>query len=521
MKQKPRLLLLVMLESFALGSLGLAAGLPQTSRMNVLFVIVEDWSARTPGCYGNKICKTPNLDKFCETAVRFDSAYVQGIACNPSRSSFLSGLRPLTTQVWNNNQVMGERLPPGTITLPELMKQKGLTTAVIGKFFHQTEYARKQLMAFDRIESYQPPPGWQGPGPIMTFPRPKRVREAAKSNFIMTEDESQPGQKAGNGGDKHSGAGKNSDAQAPDRRALSDRFGDSGLDQQDESDYHNAQIACALLKDFAREKKQFFLSVHQSRPHTPYIAPKKFLDMYPPDEIPDPPAPRESLVRDPWPRRITGGNPDIFMQKPATPQQTRGAIAANYACVTMVDDHIGMILKALKEQGLADNTIVFIMGDHGVHLGDHGFWSKYSMHEETQRTVLWVRVPGAPANGKVCREFVEFVDFVPTLCELLQLDAPKNLEGISFKPLLIDPATPWKKAVFQVASPDEQTVRTKQYRYIKMDKRPVPEALYDEEKDPWETKNLAGDPAYAKAQAEMAELLKSGWKAGLPESMSK
>src|ERR1041385_8511611 len=318
MKQKPGLLLLLVLGSSAPVSLEGAADLPETSRMNVLFVIVEDWSARTPGCYGNTICKTPNMDRFSRTALRFDSAYVQGIACNPSRSSFLSGLRPLTTQVWNNSQVMGDRLPPGTITLPELMKQKGLTTAVIGKFFHQTEFAKKQLMAFDRLERYKPPPGWQGPGPIMTFPPAKRVREEAKSNFIMTEDESQPGQKTGNGANKNSGAGEKSGTPTPDRRVLSDRYGDSGLDQQDEGDYHNAQIACALLKNFAREKKQFFLSVHQSRPHTPYIAPKKFLDMYPPEQIPDPPAPRESLVRDPWPRRITGGNPDIFLQKPAT-----------------------------------------------------------------------------------------------------------------------------------------------------------------------------------------------------------
>ena len=153
-----------------------AAPLPDTTKMNVLFIIVEDWSANTPGCYGNPICKTPNLDRFATSAIRFDSAYVQAVCCNPSRSSFLTGLRPLTSRVWNNNQEMDASLPPGTVTLPEMLKRSGFHTAVIGKFFRRVEYAEKQLLAFDRIESYGKPPGWNGPGPILTFPPVKRAR---------------------------------------------------------------------------------------------------------------------------------------------------------------------------------------------------------------------------------------------------------------------------------------------------------------------------------------------------------
>ena len=101
-----------------------AAQMPETSKMNILFIIAEDWSANTPGCYGNPICKTPNLDRFATTAVRFHSAYVQAVCCNPSRTSFLTGLRPLTSRVWNNSQEMDQRLPPGTVTLPELLKKE-------------------------------------------------------------------------------------------------------------------------------------------------------------------------------------------------------------------------------------------------------------------------------------------------------------------------------------------------------------------------------------------------------------
>jgi arylsulfatase A-like enzyme len=468
--------------------------LPDTSRMNVLFIIIEDCYAGVWGSYGNTICQTPNMDRFSRTALRFDSAYVQAIACNPSRSSFLSGLRPLTTGVWNNGQVMGERLPPGTITLPEMLKKKGLHTAVIGKFFHTTEYAQKQLLAFDRIEHYQPPPGWSGPPPILKFPaEPRTAREAPP-----TKNKKDP-------------------AYQTWRRAQSDRYGDSGKTPEQEGDYRIAQTAVALLGEFAKTKQQFFLSVHSSRPHTPLIAPKKYIDMYDPDKIPDPPAPPASLVGCPYPKRMTGGNPDIFMQHQPTARQAREAIAAYYACVSFVDDNVGRVLAALDQQGLADNTIVFVMGDHGFHLGDHGFWSKYSMLEATRRAPLWIRVPGAPGNGQVCREFVEFVDFVPTLGELLGFDVPANLEGTSFAPLLTNPDRPWKTAVFQVQSPGEQMVRNRRYSYLEFKDGPVPVALYDMQKDPWETVNLADNPDYAAARTEMASLLKAGWKAARPK----
>ena len=135
------------------------AGLPDTSKMNVLFIDIEDCNANVWGCYGNPVCKTPNLDRFAATAVRFDSAYCQAICCNPTRTSFLTGLRPLSTHVLGNGDVMNEHLPAGVLTLPEMLKNRGITTAVIGKLFHQLEYAERQLATFDRIEMYARPAG--------------------------------------------------------------------------------------------------------------------------------------------------------------------------------------------------------------------------------------------------------------------------------------------------------------------------------------------------------------------------
>lgn len=483
------------LSAFA-GAAGAAADarLPDTSKMNILFINIEDCTARAWGCYGNPICQTPNIDRLAATGVRFDAAYCQAICCNPTRTSFLTGLRPLSTAVLSNGHVMNEHLPPGVSTLPEMLKARGVYTAVIGKLFHKVEYAERQLATFDRIEMYAKPRGWKGPEAILEFPPlPRKVRGA-------------PAPKD-----------QKSKAYREWRAARSDRYGDSGLTREQEHDYRMARTAVALLRQFAANEQQFFLALSQSRPHTPLIAPKQYLDMYDPATIPVPPAPVASLRGFPYMQRATGGNPDIFMKRQPTPQQAKEAIAAYYACVSFVDDNLGMVLDALEQEGLDKNTIVLFLGDHGFHLGDHGCWSKYSMLEETRRVPLIVRVPGAPANGKSCREFVEFVDLVPTLAELVRFDAPANLEGTSLAPLLTDPDRPWKKAVFMVDGDGGQMVRTRKFSYLALKKGPVPAALYDLEKDPWETVNLAGDPAYAAAEQEMAALLKAGWYAAVPE----
>ncbi len=284
-----------------------------------------------------------------------------------------------------------------------------------------------------------------------------------------------------------------------------------------------AATAAALLREFGKSKQQFFLAVSQSRPHTPLVCPKQYIDLYDPARIPAPPAPPSACVAFPYPKRAAGGNPDIFIQRQPTDQQAREAIAAYYACLTFVDDNIGMIFAALDEAGLAGNTIVVFLGDHGFHLGDHGFWSKYSMLEQTRRAPLIVRVPGAPANGQACREIVEFVDLVPTLGQLAGLDLPKNLEGVSFAPLLVDPARPWKKAMFLVEDDGDafgQVVRTKHHSYLEFKKGPIPAALYDLDKDPWETVNVVDDPAYAAVRKETADLLHAGWKAALPPGVA-
>ncbi|MCX7819982.1 MAG: sulfatase [Kiritimatiellae bacterium] len=475
-----------------------APGLPDTSRMNILLIDIEDCNAAALGCYGNPICRTPNLDRLCASGVRFDAAYVQGIACNPSRTSFLTGLRPRTTGVLSNQDVMEKHLPPGTITLPEALKAAGFQLANVGKLFHG-DYGLRRLAAFDRLEHCQRPPGWSGPPPILSFPA--RNRSVAQNPPPRDT---------------------NSAEYREWKRRMSDRYGDSGLDWEEEGDYRMAATAAALIREYAKTGQRFFLSVAQSRPHTPLLAPKRFLQMYDSEKIPDPPAPPSALRHFPYMRRATGGNPDIFTQRQPSPREAREAIAAYYACLSMVDANVGLLLDALDQTGLATNTIVVFLADHGFHLGDHGFWSKYSMLEATHRAPLIVRVPGAPGNGRPCRSFVEFIDLMPTLCELAGVRLPPNLEGISFAPLLADPDRPWKTAVFITEGDSERGdgVRTAKYRYLEFEKGEMTAALFDLERDPWETNNVADDPAYAQIRAEMASLLRAGWRAALPAGVA-
>ncbi len=481
----------------ATGAVVSAGELPDTSKMNVLLLDCEDFNASSLACYGNPICKSPNIDRLAATGVLFQRAYVQAVCCNPSRSSFLSGLRPETTGVHTNSDPMPECLPPGTKTLPTYFDQRGFYLANIGKLFHGG-FEGDHLRCFDRLESAPKPEGWEGPGPIVKFPPVKKEAGAEK-----------PPKKGEPGYEKW-------------RRARSDRYGDSGLAEEEEGDYRYSVTAAALLKEFAREKRHFFLSVGSHRPHTPLIAPKKYLDMYDPAKIPAPMAPPENDEGVPDVARKFGKSSDIFMSKPATPQQAREAVAAYYACVSMVDAGIGRILDTLEEEGLADNTIVVFLGDHGFHLGEHGLWSKYTLFEQSRRAPLIVRVPGAAGNGQACRQLVEFVDILPTLGELSGLDLPANLEGTSFAPLLAEPSRPWKKAAFTEFSANKainRAVVTDRYRYAEWiyQNEPVVE-LYDLKEDPWETINLAGNADSADVRAEMAALLKSGWKSVVPQT---
>ena len=508
------------------------AGSSGTSKMNVLLIDIEDTTAASVGCYGNPLARTPNLDRFAAGGVRFDRCYCQAPMCNPSRSSFLTGLRPDSTQVYTNSDPMASLLPQGTLSLPELLRQKGIYSINIGKLFHHTWTAEKQLGAFDRLEFCELPKGYKGRSEdypkylndaLNSLPRPRfRYSADPEEEKRLTELKAER--------DKIQRTAKEGSREYNKARAMFQQpqanvIGDSGLLEEQEADGKKSRLAVHILKEMASEKKQFFLSVGISKPHTPLRCPKKYLDLYDLNDIPAPKAPPEKDRNIPDIAKRNGANYDIFnshYKHPVTPLAARKAVMAYYACVSFIDAQIGLILDALESEGLRDNTIVIILTDHGFQLGEHNLWSKYTLFEQTTRVPLMVRVPGQMRNPAACGEIVELVDLVPTLCELLDMPQPGNIEGTSLVPLLRRPKQPWKKAAFTICSIAGyigRSVRTKRWRYAlwqsqKTDAKEF--ELYDLKADPWEQNNLANNPDYAGEVQQMAALLKAGWSGARP-----
>lgn len=283
---------------------------------------------------------------------------------------------------------------------------------------------------------------------------------------------------------------------------------------EDEPDGQTAWKVGRLLEQ--HKEKPFFIAAGFGKPHLPFVAPQKYFDLYPPDQIKLPQEPADVRKNVP---------PIAFdRHKETLPEtQQRQAIAAYYACVTFMDAQLGVLLDTMDRLQLWDNTVVVLWSDHGFHLGEHGgLWRKAKLFEECARVPLIVAAPGYRKEA-VSPRLVELVDLYPTLAELCGLVQPKGLEGASLVPLLQEPKQPWKKAAFiQVAHGRNhevmgRSVRTERYRYTEWDEGKQGVELYDHVNDPREFVNLARDPKHADTVAELKQLLRDGWqKAGPP-----
>lgn len=239
------------------------------------------------------------------------------------------------------------------------------------------------------------------------------------------------------------------------------------------------------------------------RPHVPFVAPAKYFEPFPFEEIT---LPRQ--VENDWddiPERginyVTSLNADM------NSVQKQKAIAAYYASVSYMDAQVEKVLKTLKEEGLEDNTIVVFTSDHGFHLDEHEFWMKVSLHEESVQVPMMIKVPGKKAQ--VSNSFVELLDLYPTLAELAGLDYPKAIQGKSLVPVLKDPKKKIRDYAFSVSQGGKSyLIRTNEYAYIQYDEDAGGGMeLYDMKKDPKQFNNLAHNEAYKVVVAEFQEKL--------------
>ena len=410
-------------------------------RPNVLFVTIDDLRCET-GCYGSHVVRTPNIDRLSRIGMRFDRAYVQVTVCNPSRTSLLTGLRPDTTQVLDNRTHFRKQLPE-VVTLPQLFRDSGYYTIRLGKIFHDGA-AMEDDKAWDKA----------------VYPRP--TSEGLR------------------------GEGRNLTGGA--LRWCAWRAAE-GTDE----DQPDGQIAKEAVKFLNQSHdKPFFLALGFYKPHDPFVAPKKYFEHYPIDSI--------ILNRDP-PDATPVSAPTFgagFKREfdKFSDRERREFQRAYYAGVTFMDAQVGKVLDALQQSPFANNTVVFLMSDHGYHLGERGWWNKSNLTELSCRTPLIAYAPGMKATGVSCSRLVEFIDVYPTLAELCHLQTSNRLEGRSFAPLLDDPLQEWKEAAFTQFRRGEamgRSVRTVRWRYTEWNEGREGTELYDHTTDPGEYRNLADE----------------------------
>jgi uncharacterized sulfatase len=460
--------------------------------LNVLLLVSDDCRA-AQSCYGEP-ATTPCIDRLAARGLRFDNAYCQYPLCNPSRASFLTGMRPDATGVYENATQFRKNIPDA-VSMPQLFKNHGYFVARVGKLYH---YGVPKQIGTDGLDD---PASWEQ----VVNPRGRDCDDEDKIFSIISGEKAEVAV-----GTKNYGA------------TLS-WLAAEGEDVE-QTDGKIAQEACRLLRE--RKDGPFFLAVGFFRPHTPYVAPKKYFTGYPPEKIAlakDPPDDRETKPA----TALTVTPPNYGMDE----DLQRTVMQAYYASVSFMDAQFGIVLAELERLGLAESTVVVFISDHGYHLGEHGLWQKMTVFEESARVPMVVAAPGMKAAGKSTARLAELVDVYPTLADLCGLPAPKELEGTSLRPLLDDPERPWKKGAFtqvihrrrggRAAQPGAnnamgRSVRSERYRYTEWADGESGVELYDHRADPHEWRNLAEDPASAEVVKQMKALLHGGWQAARP-----
>ncbi|MBA4136658.1 MAG: iduronate sulfatase [Opitutus sp.] len=465
-------------------------------RLNVLLLAVDDLRPEL-GCYGTSLVRTPQIDRFAQSATVFERAYCQFPLCAPSRASFLTGTRPDTTRVqdlYSDFRVSLPRLE----SMPQNFKNRGYFTDRFGKIFHIDDVA-----------------SWTPTRPLEQFGPAEPAKRAPYANPALNA----AGWKKF---DAAKAAGLTGMALERSQRGPALEITDLADDAL--PDGKIAAEAIAALQRLRRENQPFFLAVGFLKPHLPFVAPRKYWDLYDESKITLP----ANRVRVASPVVLGDGvefytYTDVPGERPVPDDYARQAAHGYLACVSFVDAQIGRVLDELDRLGLTDDTIVVLWGDHGFKLGEHGGWGKLTNFEVDARVPLIIRAPGK-GQGRRVRALVEAVDVFPTLLELTHGALPAQLEGSSLVPLLDNAERTWKTAAFTQCRRDGedwsgQSIRTDQYRLTRWSRPGEMDSieLYDHNVDPDENNNLADLPANTELRRRLLTQLAAGWTAARPK----
>ncbi len=445
-------------------------------KLNVLFIAADDMN-NDLGTYGHPLVKTPNFDRLARIGVKFEQAYCNYPVCNPSRASLMTGLYPDQTGVRSNAANFREEIP-SVITLPQMFKNAGYFTARVGKIYH---FGVPTNIGEDGIDD---PASWH------EVVNPSG-RDKAEEDQIYSIN--------------------------PSSRALGGTLSWMAQDGTDEeqTDGIGATAAIKLMADHKDEP--FFIAMGFYRPHTPYVAPRKYFEMYPLHMVRLPDEPLDDLVDVP-----TSAWVDRRYQLNLSETKKRQAMQAYWASISFVDAQLGRILDAVEELGLADNTIIVFWSDHGYHMGEHKLWQKTTLFENSARVPMMISSPKhRKTAGLPTKSLAELVDLYPTLADLAGLKAPQHLVGKSLVPVLADPTVSVRETALTTFDTHDRvnrpplrpravgySVRTERWRYTECGKDgELGAELYDHWNDPKEYINLALAPHAQTTVAEMKKLL--------------
>lgn len=420
-------------------------------RPNVLFIAVDDLRPEL-ACYGREHIHSPNIDRLAGEGVLFEKAYCMVPVCGASRASMMSGIRPSRNR-FVSYLASAEEEVPGVTTLNTHFRDQGYHTVSLGKIFHHLQ---------DNADGWSEAP-WR--------PRGVPWYRSAENQKLHRERQKQ--------GPRSRGPAWES-ADVPDNA-----YADGVL----------ADRAIADLRRLSEKEEPFLLAVGFFKPHLPFVAPKKYWDLYDYDEIQLPDnyyvpenAPKESIHSFGELRAYAG----IPARGPVSDETARHLIHGYYACVSYIDAQIGRLLDELQRLELTDNTIVVLWSDHGWNLGEHTLWCKHCCYETSMQIPLIVKAPGVAESGQRRQELIESIDLYPTLCELAGLPRPDHLQGRSFVELMQAAQADWKPvAVGRFQNGD--TIRSDRYRYTeytRADGRWIANMLYDHTTDPEENVNI-------------------------------
>jgi choline-sulfatase len=446
------------------------------SRPNLLFITSDQHSQRITGCYGDQTVETPNLDALANKGVVFDNAYCPAPISAPCRASLLTGQHPSKQKCWTISDI----LPSDILTFPHALGAANYKPVLIGRMDaigpdQRHGYVERYIGEHSSI--------WVG---------------AADDHKLGILDNANMGSQVSV---QKSGIGQSS---------------------YEVKDHEVTDSAIDYLHQIANQRKNgdndpFTLSVGYILPHSPYVCSKEQFNKYKERvRMPKIPISKNEHAYPAWWRQFNNFN-DL------SSKEILRARAAYYGLITTMDDNIGRLIKTLEELGLSENTLVIYSSDHGDHVGERGFWGKLTLYDESVKIPLIISWPGVLPENERRSQIVNLVDIGPTILEALNAPSLPNAQGHSFLSVGIDKSSHWINQTFSEYCTDgmhakwlgltpvqQRMVRYEEWKLIYYHgDRPQ---LFNLEKDPTETMDLAEDEKSKSVRDALVEMVLSNWE---------